>query len=112
VENYLIKKSVLWLALTAMMACNTSQASQPEDKTWLSPGKIRINNLKPGSSVSQKIQVHNGSEQAANFSIYYRIADYVEDNFAAAPAGARDWVTIQEESPVLGRARPKRSRLF
>jgi hypothetical protein len=92
---------VMGIILTSALACNKSQALPAEGKTWLSPGKIQIDNLRHDNSVKQKIKIHNGNKQAAKFSIYYRIPDYVENNFIAAPADARDWVIIDEDSPVL-----------
>jgi hypothetical protein len=37
----------------------------------------------------------------AKFSVYYRIPDYVGDGFVVAPAEARDWIIITDESPIL-----------
>ena len=105
------KKIILSLALVmtlnAGLACTTPQASPLADKTWLSPGKIQVSNLLPGNSVKQKITIHNGSEAATAFLVYYRIPDYVENSFAVAPGSARDWIKIGEESPVLA---PKETR--
>jgi hypothetical protein len=93
---------VLVLILTAGLTCTTAAVSRPDDsKTWLSPGKIQIGNLLPGNSAKQKITIHNGSEAAATFLVYYRIPDYVEDSFVVAPTDARGWVTIEEDAPVL-----------
>ncbi len=89
------------IVLIAGLACIAPQAAQTEDKTWLSPGKIQVNNLRPGNSIKQKIKLHNGNEQATKFSIYYRMPDYVENNFIPAPDDARDWIIIAEDSPVL-----------
>jgi hypothetical protein len=71
------------------------------DKTWLAPGKIQINKINPGKEVKQIIQIHNGSQAAAAFSVYYRTPDYTEDGYAAAPAAARDWINIAESSALL-----------
>ncbi|MBN1191541.1 MAG: hypothetical protein JXA46_17425 [Dehalococcoidales bacterium] len=97
---------VLLLAIAAILtACAGpagSQAAGPENETWLSPGKIRIDNLSPGNSVKHDIQVHNGEEVERAFSVYYRVPDYLEDSFFSAPAGAREWTAISEESPLIG----------
>ena len=77
------------------------QSTQPDNQTWLSPGKVQISNLKSGSSVQQKIQLHNGSDGNNRFSVYYRVADYTENGFASAPAGAKDWVTVDDDYPQL-----------
>jgi hypothetical protein len=99
------KKILLCLALaivlTSVLACAAPQASQLADKTWLSPGKIRIDDLRSGNKVEQKIKVHNGSELSTDLSVYYRIPDYTENGYSTAPAGARDWIRIAQYSPVL-----------
>jgi hypothetical protein len=99
------KKCIFLLALifvlTAGWACTTPAATGPGDKTWVSPGKIQINNLKPGNSVKQTIRIHNGSEPATKFLIYYRIPDYVENNYIAAPVNAMDWIIIPQNSLLI-----------
>ncbi len=92
---------IMIIFLISGLACGTPQAAQPDDKTWLSPGKIQVSNLSPGNRVNQNIKIHNGNEQSTKFSIYYRMPDYVENNFIAAPADARNWLIIAEDSPTL-----------
>jgi hypothetical protein len=101
-----IRKSfIILLALVTVLicgiSCTTSQTAQPADKTWLSPGKIQFSNVVPGKSITQKITIHNGRESNAAFLVYYRIPDYVENNYVVAPAEASDWIKIGEASPVF-----------
>jgi hypothetical protein len=93
---------VLLLSVTAGPACTSPKLSTPDNnKTWINPGKIRINNFSSGYHARQKITIHNGSESATTFLAYYRIPDYVENGFAVAPIDAQEWVEIGEESAVL-----------
>ena len=100
-----IKKSLLLLVLEIILttgsACATPPTSEPVDKTWLSPGKMQISGVSPGEHVQQSITLHNGSEIAATFHIYYRTPDYVEDEFETAPVDAPNWITIEQESVSL-----------
>jgi hypothetical protein len=100
------RKTVFLLALVVALvgesACAGTGVSSPDDnKTWLSPGKIRITDLRSGDTVKQRIAIHNGNDAAVPFVVYYRIPDYVEEGFSAAPANAREWVTVTEATPVL-----------
>jgi hypothetical protein len=88
-------------ALFILMACSDPHTSELPDSTWLSPGKIQINNLHPGSRIEQKIKIHNGNKSAAKFSVYYRIPDYVENDYTIAPDDAGNWISIEDSSPVL-----------
>jgi hypothetical protein len=102
----LLKITVLFLiALLAVtvifVSCANPQTALPNESTWLSPGKIQINNLYPGKSITQLLKIHNGSKQTAQFMIYYRAPDYVETDYVAAPAKAVDWISITDKSPVL-----------
>jgi hypothetical protein len=87
--------------MAACWACSARQAAGPVDKTWLSPGKIQIGNYSPGHSVKQKITIHNGENAETKFSVYYRVPDYVEEGFTAAPAETGDWIKINENSPSI-----------
>ena len=68
----------LIITLVNVVACSDLPAAQLEDKTWLSPGKIQISNLSPGSSVKQDLEIHNGNDYETKFKVYYRTPDYVE----------------------------------
>jgi hypothetical protein len=93
---------VLGLVLTTNLACTVPSISPPENnKTWLKPGKIRIDNLVRGHSIKQKISIHNGNTTLKAFIIYYRTPDYVEDGFSTAPNDAPEWVSIKDNSPEI-----------
>ena len=89
------------LALTAISGCAPVRAQGPLDKTWISPGKTRISNLRPGSTAKQNVTIHNGRQTPATFSIYYRIPDYVETGFVTAPENAKAWVSVAEATITL-----------
>ena len=89
------------IILTSTTTCARQEMSNPVDRTWISPAKIQIGNIRPGSSVKQKVTIHNGNETAKGFIIYYRTPDYVEEGFVAAPAEARNWLKISDENPNL-----------
>jgi hypothetical protein len=114
-ENILKTKIGLLLCLMAglfiLMACSDPHTSELPDSTWLSPGKIQINNLHPGSSITQKIKIHNGNKLAIKFSVYYRIPDYVENNYAVAPGNAGNWISIEDSSPTLEPQETKEIRI-
>jgi hypothetical protein len=91
----------LLAVLIILAACNNPETSKLPESTWLSPGKIQINNLRAGNSIEQMIKIHNGNKLDTWFSIYYRVPDYVESNYISAPEKAREWVTITDNSPLL-----------
>jgi hypothetical protein len=109
----IIKKNLLlWVLvviLTVGAACGNSSPTTSElpDKTWLSPGKIRVSDVLPGDRIEQSVTIHNGSEVATTFLVYYRTPDYVEDNFVMAPVDATNWVEISHASVLLA---PKEQR--
>lgn len=92
---------VLVIILTTGSACTVSKTSELTDKTWLSPGKIQVNNFSAGDSIEQSITIHNGSDVATTFLIYYRTPDYVEENFVLAPIDALNWVNINKASILI-----------
>jgi hypothetical protein len=92
---------VLGALFVSGLACSAPEESGPPDKTWVSPGKVRITNLAPGGTARGSITIHNGSDTEAGFSVYYRIPDYTQEGFASAPAEARGWVTPVDIAPVL-----------
>ena len=91
----------LVIILIAGSSCASPQTSELSDKTWLSPGKIQVNNVLPGNRIEQNITINNGSGVATTFLIYYRTPDYVEDNFVMAPVEAVNWVNISQASVLL-----------
>jgi len=101
IKKILIVSLILVLILTTGLSCTSQQTTELANKTWLSPGKIQVSNVLPGKRIKQSITIHNGSEDTTSFLVYYRIPDYVEGNFVAAPANAQDWIEIEETSPVL-----------
>jgi hypothetical protein len=101
----IIKKNLLlWVLiviLTAGPTCANSQMPELVDKTWLSPGKIQVSSVLPGNRIEQSITIHNGSEVATTFLIYYRTPDYVEDHFVIAPVDTINWIKIDQGSVLL-----------
>jgi len=87
--------------LTAGLACSIRQSAPLDDNTWLSPGKIQVSNFQSGKSISQKITLHNGSKLTTQYTVYYRIPDYVENGYTSAPSDASSWVDIGDKNPVL-----------
>lgn len=79
----------------------------PEDRTWISPGKVQVGNFFPGARAEWGITIHNGADEDRRFKVEYRKADRVQEGFGFAPEGAKDWIIIANADPVLA---PKETR--
>jgi hypothetical protein len=72
------------------------------DKTWISPAKVEVGNFHPGARAEYTLNLHNGSDGPAEFSVSYRVSgNNTTDSYEPAPAGAQDWVIITDPAPVL-----------
>jgi hypothetical protein len=52
------------LLIVVLTACSYSEAPPAFDKTWISPGKVEINNYYAGYPAKGKITLHNGNVKA------------------------------------------------
>lgn len=79
----------------------------PENITWISPGKVGIDNFYPGARVECytgavcALNVHNGNDYTANFLISYRYPDHVEIGYVKPTNEVQDWIVIVDPTPVL-----------
>lgn len=73
----------------------------PDNQTWLSPGKLEINNYIPGATVKCILHVHNGNSVATPFSILYSIPDNSDAGYVIANSQSRYWVEIDLPNPVI-----------
>jgi len=73
----------------------------PEDMTWISPGKVNVSNFYAGARAEYEMLVHNGKDEATEFSVTYRIPNQVSKGYVKAPVGAQDWVIIADSTPVI-----------
>lgn len=79
----------------------------PEDRTWISPGKVQVGNFFPGARAEWDLSIHNGADEVRQFSIVYRKADRVPEGFGFPPDEAKNWVIIADADPIL---MPKETR--
>ena len=78
-----------------------------EDATWISPGKVFIEDLFPGARAEWTLSVHNGNDEDAPFLVAYKEPSHVEAGYEPPLAESPDWVVIAETNPVLA---PKETR--
>jgi hypothetical protein len=81
----------------------TSETVQPppDDRTWLSPGKVQISNYYPGATAEYNVTVHNGNNIPTTFAVTYREPSYVATGYVKAPSEAQNWVIIADTAPIL-----------
>lgn len=85
----------------------TNSDEPPADRTWISPGKVQIGNFYPGARAEWDITIHNGEDTTTEFSVSYRVPDYVAEGYEKAPDEVQDWVIIADPTPILA---PKETR--
>jgi hypothetical protein len=74
---------------------------EPPSATWISPGKIIVGNLSYNEEFEYELQIHNGGNQTAIFSVDYRHPDWVEAGYAKLPSDIRQWIYIEEKKPSI-----------
>lgn len=80
----------------------TPEPEQPPDtETWISPGKIEVDQFYPGAEAECPITIHNGNSTATQFKVYYRIPDHINGDYTKAPLYVRGWITIENDEPIL-----------
>ena len=79
----------------------------PEDRTWISPGKVQVGNFHPGARAEWNLLVHNGKGAPAKFLVSYRYPDHVADGYAKPSLEVQNWVIIADPTPVIA---PKETR--
>lgn len=80
---------------------NTTNATPPETSTWISPGKVYVDNYVASTSVEYELQVHNGNPHEATFTVDYRVPDNVMEGYERPTSEVRDWVRFSEKRPLL-----------
>lgn len=73
----------------------------PANMTWISPGKVNVANFYPGARAEYPLTIHNGNTEKAEFAIYYREPDHVDDSYVKAPESVQEWIIIADPTPVL-----------
>jgi len=73
----------------------------PQDRTWISPGKVNIGNYYPGATADWVMTIHNGKPIPAQFAIGYRNPDYTAEGYTKPLLATEDWVIIADETPIL-----------
>jgi hypothetical protein len=71
------------------------------DKVWISPSKVEISNFHPGARAEYQMNIHNGNDKTATFSVTYRQASDPATGYVTAPDEVQDWVIIADPTPVL-----------
>jgi uncharacterized membrane protein len=88
--------------LLLVAGCGSSELlPELNDNTWVSPSKVEMGNFTPGASAEYELNIHNGKDEPAEFSVTYRVPSSPASGFVTAPEEAQDWVTIADPSPVL-----------
>lgn len=82
-------------------ANGSTNNTPPDTSTWISPGKVFIDNYVPGTSVEYELQVHNGNPHEATFTVDYRVPDHVLEGYERPTSEVRDWVRFSEKRPLL-----------
>lgn len=81
---------------------NGNSTQPPDTSTWVGPGKVYISNYTLGASVETKIQIHNGNNVSANFSVGYRVPDNALEGYARMGGDAQSWVWVSNKLPSIG----------
>jgi len=80
---------------------NETPNKPPETSNWIGPGKVLIENYTIGTAVDYQLEVHNGNNQPAEFSVAYRHPDQVEEGYTRLPSDIQQYIWIDERRPVL-----------
>lgn len=80
---------------------STPGNTEPPTATWISPGKVIVGNLSYDEEFKYELQIHNGGNQTAVFSVDYRHPDWVEAGYTKLPSDIRQWVYIKEKKPSI-----------
>jgi len=71
------------------------------NQTWASPAEVKIGNFYPGARAEWEIKIHNGNDIWTEFFVSYMVSDEKREGYALAPVEAKDWVIIEDSTPVL-----------
>ena len=74
---------------------------EPPGSTWISPGKVIVGNLSYDEELKYELQIHNGGNQTAVFSVDYRHPDGVEAGYARLSSDTRNWIYIEDKRPSI-----------
>ena len=70
----------------------------PEDKNWISPGKVFVRGIYPGGKAEYLVTIHNGKEKDSIFSVVARSVDKFDVGYKNFPLS---WVYISNISPLI-----------
>jgi len=96
-----VKQLFAILGLLLITSCSSPFIEPQHTETWINPGKVIIDNFRPGAEAEYLITIHNGKPEPAQFKVSYRNPDHVGDGYTKAPLFVRDWVTIEYNEPIL-----------
>jgi hypothetical protein len=71
---------------------------------WISPGKVYISNLFPGSQAEWNLRIHNEKDVANDYSVYYKIPDYTEQGYEKLPSKFGKWVILDSKITISPRS--------
>lgn len=77
------------------------------NQTWVSPAEVKIGNFYPGARAEWNIRIHNGNDAKTKFFVSYMVSNTTREGYALAPPEAKDWIIIEDSTPVLA---PKETR--
>jgi len=81
---------------------NNNHDPPPIESNWIRPGKVFIGNYTAGASISFEIEIHNGGDNTAEFSVAYRFPDGVIEGYSKPPSGVPNWLYFRS-GDVRGR---------
>jgi hypothetical protein len=101
-----MKKVIGLIIVTGLLSllvagCTSELLPELKDKTWISPGKVEVGNFYPGARAEYDLNIHNGKDEPAEFSVIFREPGTAAEGFVVAPEEAQDWVIIADPAPVL-----------
>lgn len=74
----------------------------PQDKNWISPGRVQIGNFHEGAEATWALKIHNGGKKASTFKVSYSTPNSNEKGYLTAPKDVvQSWVLIADEDPVV-----------
>lgn len=71
----------------------------PEDKNWISPGKVFVSGIYPGGKASYHVKIHNGKDKDSIFSVIARNVDRFDQGYNKnVPL---HWISIANATPLV-----------
>ena len=67
----------------------------------ITPGKFYLDKYMAGESEERQLLIENKNGFAANFTVDYRVPDWVEEGYSRPTSEVRDWVWISNRRPEI-----------